>query len=58
MHLQEEGAESLTEERIETFLREQLQDLQVEAAILDRFTKRERKFRLLKEDEIRPILPE
>lgn len=53
----EEGAESLTDERIESFLREQLQDLQVEAAILDRFTKRERKFRLLKEEEIRPALP-
>lgn len=57
-HLEEEGAESLSEERIASFLREQLQDLQVEAAILDRFTKRERKFRLLKEDEIRPALPE
>ncbi len=53
----EEGSESLTDERIESFLHEQLQDLQVEAAILDRFTKRERKFRLLKEEEISLALP-
>ncbi|MCS6829760.1 MAG: hypothetical protein RMM08_03280 [Armatimonadota bacterium] len=56
-HLEEGGAESLTDERIEAFLREQLEDLQVEAAILDRFTRRERKFRLLKEEEVRPALP-
>jgi len=55
---QEEGAEKVTEDRLEAFLREQLRDLHVEAAILDRFTKRARKFRLLTEDEIRPVLPE
>jgi len=57
LHLQEEDTDGVPPEHIEAFLREQLQDLQVEAAILDRFTKRERKFRLLKEDEIRPALP-
>ncbi|MGQ9488965.1 MAG: hypothetical protein ACUVTY_14495 [Armatimonadota bacterium] len=52
----EEGTESLSEERMESFLREQMEDLQVEAAILDRFTKRERKFRFLKQEEIQPAL--
>jgi len=55
--IEEEGAHSLSEERIVAFLKEQMEELQVEAAILDRFTKRERKFRLLKEEEVRPALP-
>ncbi|MCS7309610.1 MAG: hypothetical protein RMM06_06850 [Armatimonadota bacterium] len=57
-HLHEEGEQALTEERLDQFLREHLQELQVEAAVLDRFTKRERKFRLLKEEEVRAALPE
>ncbi len=55
--LQEEGAQALTIERLDQYLHEQLPELQVEAAVLDRFTKRERKFRLLKEEEIRSVLP-
>lgn len=54
--LHEEGAPTLNAERIDQFLHEQLQELQVEAAVLDRFTKRERKFRLLGEEEVRSVL--
>lgn len=55
--LSEEEGERITDERIAGFLRESLQELQVEAAILDRFTKRERKFRLLNQKEVEPALP-
>lgn len=56
-HLQEDGAGSLEDERIKNFLDEQLKELRVEAGILDRFARRERKFRLLTDDEISVALP-
>lgn len=57
IQLHEEGAHTLTEERLDEYLHAQLQELQVEAAILDRYTRRERKFRLLSEPEIQSALP-
>ncbi len=56
VHREEEEDDTLTDERIRTFLHEQLEDLQVEAGVLDRLTKRERKFRLLKDSEVQPVL--
>jgi hypothetical protein len=39
------------------YLKSQLENMTVEAAILDRATSREAKFRLLTEDELKPLLP-
>jgi proteasome alpha subunit len=48
------GGASKEEEQALTFLREGLGDLAVEAAILERNTTRENKFRLLRESEVHP----
>jgi len=45
-------------ERMAGFLREELKTSQVEAGLLDRFTHRESKFRLLSEGELEPFLRE
>lgn len=48
------GGEAAEEEQVRQFLDQGLGDLVVEAALLDRITTRENKFRLLREDEVRP----
>ena len=50
------GGEAVEEEQLRQFLSQGLGDLVIEAAILDRLTSRENKFRFLSESETRPRL--
>ncbi|MBW3624711.1 MAG: hypothetical protein KY468_15005 [Armatimonadetes bacterium] len=50
------GGEAAEDEQVRRFLAQDRGDLVVEAALLDRHTTRERKFRFLREEETRPRL--